>query len=125
VQTVFSPFRASAPQLEAIVDRNKAETLGVTVGQVFQALGSYIGSTYVGQINKFGRVFQVYVQSESQFRTTPSDIAGFKIKTPNGQMTPLGTLVQIQKVTGPPLITLYNLYPANVNRRAGTLAHSQ
>jgi hydrophobic/amphiphilic exporter-1 (mainly G- bacteria), HAE1 family len=112
VQTVFSPFRASAPQLEAIVDRNKAETLGVTVGQVFEALGSYIGSTYVGQINKFGRVFQVYVQSESQFRTTPGDIAGFKIKTPNGQMVPLGTLVQIQKVTGPPLITLYNLYPA-------------
>jgi hydrophobic/amphiphilic exporter-1 (mainly G- bacteria), HAE1 family len=112
VQTVFSPFRASAPQLEAIVDRNKAETLGVTVGQVFEALGSYIGSTYVGQINKFGRVFQVYVQSESQFRTTPGDIAGFKIKTPNGQMAPLGTLVQVQKVTGPSLITLYNLYPA-------------
>jgi HAE1 family hydrophobic/amphiphilic exporter-1 len=92
VQTVFSPFRASAPQLEAIVDRNKAETLGVTVGQVFQALGSYIGSTYVGQINKFGRVFQVYVQSEPQFRTTPGDIAEFKIKTPawNARSDPEG-----------------------------------
>jgi len=112
VQAVFSPFRASAPQLQATIDRNKAETLGVTVGQVFQALGSYIGSTYVGQINKFGRVFQVYVQSESQFRTNPGDIAGFKIKTPNGQMVPLGTLLQVQRVTGPSLITLYNLYPA-------------
>ena len=82
VQTVFSPFRASAPQLEAIVDRNKAETLGVTVGQVFQSLGSYIGSTYVGQINKFGRVFQVYVQSESQFRTTPATSPGSRSKRP-------------------------------------------
>ncbi len=112
VQTVFSPFRASAPQLQAIIDRNKAETLGVTVGQVFQALGSYIGSTYVGQINKFGRVFQVYVQSEAQFRESPGDIAGFKIKTPDGQMVPLGTLLQVKRVTGPSLITLYNLYPA-------------
>jgi HAE1 family hydrophobic/amphiphilic exporter-1 len=112
VQTVFSPFRASAPQLQAIIDRNKAETLGVTVGQVFEALGSYLGSTYVGQINKFGRVFQVYVQSESQFRTSPDDIAGFKIKTPDGQMVPLGTLLQVKRVAGPSLITLYNLYPA-------------
>ena len=80
VQTVFSPFRASAPQLEAIVDRNKAETLGVTVGQVFQSLGNYIGSTYVGQINKFGRVFQVYVQSELQFRTTPATSPGSRSK---------------------------------------------
>ncbi len=112
VQTVFSPFRASAPQLQATIDRNKAETLGVTVGQVFQALGSYIGSTYVGQINKFGRVFQVYVQSELQFRESPGDIAAFKIKTPDGQMAPLGTLLQVKRVTGPSLITLYNLYPA-------------
>jgi HAE1 family hydrophobic/amphiphilic exporter-1 len=112
VQTVFSPFRASAPQLQATIDRNKAETLGVTVGQAFQALGSYIGSTYVGQINKFGRVFQVYVQSESQFRDDPGDIAGFKIRTPDGQMVPLGTLLKVNRVTGPNLITLYNLYPA-------------
>jgi hydrophobic/amphiphilic exporter-1 (mainly G- bacteria), HAE1 family len=112
VQTVFSTFRATVPQLQVTVDRNKAETLGVTVGQVFQALESYIGSTYVGQFNKFGRVFQIYVQSESQFRTKTQEILGMKIKTPSGGMVPLGTLVDIKRVEGPSLITLYNLYPA-------------
>ena len=112
VQMIFSTFRASVPQLKAAVNRTKAETLGVTVGQVFQALESYLGSTYVGQINKFGHVFQVYVQSEAKFRTQPGDIAGYKIRTPNGGMVPLGTLVDLKRVEGPSLITLYNLYPA-------------
>ncbi|MGP0039675.1 MAG: efflux RND transporter permease subunit [Rhodomicrobium sp.] len=112
VQMVFGTFRASVPQVKAAVDRTKAETLGITVGQVFQALESYLGSTYVGQINKFGHVFQVYVQSQSQFRARPGDIAQYKIRTPNGGMVPLGTLVDLKKVEGPSLITLYNLYPA-------------
>ena len=53
------------------VDRNKAEKLGVTVGQVFSALEDYVGSSYVTQFNKFGQVFQVYVQAESRFRMRP------------------------------------------------------
>jgi HAE1 family hydrophobic/amphiphilic exporter-1 len=112
VQTVFTPFRASVPQLLATVDRTKAETLGVTVGQVFQALESYLGSSYVGQINKFGHVFQVYVQSQQQFRSQPGDIAQYRIRTPNGETVPLGTLVQLKTMEGPSVITLYNLYPA-------------
>ena len=117
VQTIFTPFRASVPQILATVDRTKAETLGVTVGQVFQALESYLGSTYVGQINKFGHVFQVYVQSQSQYRSQPRDIAQYKIRTPNGGMVPLGTLVQLRRTEGPSVITLYNLYPAaTINR---------
>ncbi len=112
VQTVFTPFRASVPQLLATVDRTKAETLGVTVGQVFQALESYLGSTYVGQINKFGHVFQIYVQSQQQFRSEPGDIDQYRIRTPNGGMAPLGTLVQLKRMAGPSVITLFNLYPA-------------
>jgi hydrophobic/amphiphilic exporter-1 (mainly G- bacteria), HAE1 family len=112
VQTILTPFRASVPQLLATVDRTKAETLGVTVGQVFEALESYLGSTYVGQINKFGHVFQVYVQSQTQFRAQPSDIVQYKIRTPNGGMVPLGSLVQLRRTVGPSVITLYNLYPA-------------
>jgi len=112
LQTIFTSFRASTPQLFLVIDRNKAETLGVTVGQVFSALESYLGSTYVTQLNKFGQVFQVYVQAESQFRLQPDDIRNLKIKTPAGQMVPLGTLLDIRNVSGPSLISLYNLYPS-------------
>jgi len=112
LQTIFTSFRATTPQLYLSVDRSKAETLGVTVGQVFSALESYLGSSYVTQFNKFGQVFQVYVQAESKFRVRPEDINNLKIKTQNGQMVPLGTLIDIKNVQGPSLITLYNLYPA-------------
>jgi HAE1 family hydrophobic/amphiphilic exporter-1 len=112
VQRVFTSFRATAPQIYLNVDRYKAEKLGVTVGQVFSVLEDYIGSSYVAQFNKFGQVFQVYVQAESRFRTRPSDLLDLKIKTPAGQMVPLGTLLEISNAQGPSLIGLYNLYPA-------------
>jgi hydrophobic/amphiphilic exporter-1 (mainly G- bacteria), HAE1 family len=112
VQRIFTTFNATSPQLYISVDRSKAEKLGVTVGQVFSALENYIGSNYVAQFNKFGQVFQVYVQAEASFRMQPTDLMNLKIKTPTDLMVPLGTLIDIKPVQGPPLITLYNLYPA-------------
>jgi hydrophobic/amphiphilic exporter-1 (mainly G- bacteria), HAE1 family len=112
LQTIFTSFRATTPQLYLTINRNKAETLGVTVGQVFTALENYVGSSYVTQFNKFGQVFQVYVQADAQFRLKPEDINNLKIKTQKGEMVPLGTLLDIKAVQGPALIGLYNLYPS-------------
>jgi multidrug efflux pump subunit AcrB len=67
-------FRASAPQLRVEVDRVKAQTLHVTLDQVFATLSTYLGSAYVTQLNKFGRVFQVYAQADAPFRLRPRDI---------------------------------------------------
>ncbi len=109
---VSTPFRAGSPQLQVDVNRIKAETLGVTVGQVFTTISSYVGSTYVTQINKFGNVFQVYVQADAGSRVTPADLMNLKVRTPQGNMIPLGTLVDVKQMQGPPLISLYNLYPS-------------
>src|SRR6266702_2301330 len=68
LQRVQSPFRATVTQFDVEIDRVKTQTLQVTTDQVFSALGSYLGSSYVNQFNKFGRVFQVYTQADSQFR---------------------------------------------------------
>ncbi|HSI40296.1 MAG TPA: efflux RND transporter permease subunit, partial [Xanthobacteraceae bacterium] len=104
-------FRANSPQFQVNVNRIKAETLGVTVGQVFSTISAYLGSTYVTQINKFGNVFQVYAQADAGYRVTAEDLANLKIRTPQGEMVPVGTLVDIEPMQGPPLISLYNLYP--------------
>ena len=112
LEMVLTSFRATTPQLYITVNRTKAEQLGVTVGQVFTALSNYVGSSYVTQFNRFGQVFQVYVQADASARLQPDDITRLKIKTPDNQMVPLGTLIDIKKVQGPSLITLYNLYPA-------------
>ncbi|UIY41469.1 efflux RND transporter permease subunit [Methylobacterium radiotolerans] len=104
-------FRAGVPQIAIAVDRVKAEALGVTVGQVFSTLSSYVGSSYVTQFNKFGRTFQVYVQAAPDYRLRPEDVENLKVRAGNGVMVPLGTVVEIRTVQGPSLISLYNLYP--------------
>ncbi len=112
LQRLSTSFRSNVPQLEVVVDRIKAETLGVTVGQVFSALSGYVGSSYVTQFNKFGRTFQVYAQASPQFRVSPDDIRNLEVKAGDGTMVPLGTVVDIRPMQGPSLISLYNLYPS-------------
>jgi HAE1 family hydrophobic/amphiphilic exporter-1 len=112
IQRVMAPFRSRAPQYVIAVDRVKTETLGLTVDQVFSALTGYLGSSYVDQFNLFGRTFQIYVQGDSQFRLRLEDVRNLTVRNKDGNMIPLGTLVSIAPAVGPPLISLYNLYPS-------------
>ncbi|RWN51587.1 multidrug efflux RND transporter permease subunit [Mesorhizobium sp.] len=112
IQRVSAPFRANVPQYTVEIDREKVQTLGLTTDQVFQTLAGYLGSTYVSQFNKFGRVFQIYVQGDAQFRLTPENIARLSVRNQSGDMIPLGTLLTVTPSVGPSLISLYNLYPS-------------
>jgi len=116
LQRLNTSFRANVPQLEVVVDRVKAETLNVSVGDVFNVLAGYIGSAYVNQFNKFGRTYQVYVQADAKFRLEQRDIENLWVRSKDNKMVPLGTLVQIKHDVGPSLVSLYNLYPtATIN----------
>jgi hydrophobic/amphiphilic exporter-1 (mainly G- bacteria), HAE1 family len=112
LQRLSTSFRASAPQFRVTVDRIKAETLGITTGNVFAALATYVGSDYAAQFTKFGHVFQVYTQALPDYRATANDIRNLKVRAGNGTMTPIGTVAEIKAVQGPLLISLYNLYPS-------------
>ncbi|SFK75297.1 efflux RND transporter permease subunit [Methylocapsa palsarum] len=105
-------FSASAPQLDVTFDRVKTETLGVPLGSALDALSSYMGSSYVGQFNRFGRVFQIYVQAEASARVNEESLKTLQVRNNSGDMVPFGTLANIKTVAGPPLISLFNLYPA-------------
>jgi HAE1 family hydrophobic/amphiphilic exporter-1 len=109
---IMSPFRAGAPQLHVDIDRTKAETLGIQLGDVFQALQTYLGSTYVNQFNRFGHTFQVYAQADHQYRVTPDEISRLYVRNASGDMVPIGTMTKVSYRTGPSLISLYNLRPA-------------
>jgi HAE1 family hydrophobic/amphiphilic exporter-1 len=112
LQRVQSPFRAAVPQYNVEIDRIKTNTLHVTTDEVFSALSSYLGSSFVNQFNKFGRVFQVYTQADPQFRLTARDIENMQVRNQNGDMIPIGTVAKITPAVGPSLISLYNLYPS-------------
>jgi len=113
LQRVATNFRATVPQMKIDVDRAKAETLQVSLDDVFSSLSAYLGSSYVDQFNKFGRTFQVYVQADSQYRTRPEDIRLLTVRNKQGKMIPLGSLVTITPVAGPSLLSLYNLFPSS------------
>jgi HAE1 family hydrophobic/amphiphilic exporter-1 len=112
LQRVQSSFRSTVPQIDISVDRVKVETLHLTVDQVFSALAGYLGSSYVTQFNKFGRVFQIYVQADASFRLRVRDIENLNVRNSLGQMIPLGTAIKIGPAVGPSLVSLYNLYPS-------------
>ncbi len=113
LQRVSTSFRAVAPQLRINVDRVKVQTLHISIDQVFSTLATYLGSDYVAQFNKFGRVFQVYAQADARFRLRPRDIDNLSVRNQQGDMIPLGTMISIEPVVGTALISLYNLYPSS------------
>ena len=121
LQKLMTSFRASVPQIAAPINRTKAETLDVALGDAFDTLQTYLGSTYVNLFSKFGQVFQVYVQAVASSRMTLEDVRNFYVRNNSGQMVPLGTLTDINLDVGPAVISLYNLYPSSsVNGMSGT-----
>ncbi|HZY52923.1 MAG TPA: efflux RND transporter permease subunit, partial [Reyranella sp.] len=82
----FTTFRAGAPHIELEVDRSKAESLNVSVGDVFSTLSAYVGSTYVNRFNKFGQSLQVYVQADSQYRARPEDLLLLNVRSSDNKM---------------------------------------
>ncbi len=98
--------------LHADIDRVKAESLNVSVGDVFSTFQNYLGSYYVNQFNKFGRTYQVYVQADTQYRQDTTDINYLYTRNMEKKMVPVRTLTGLSMTTGPSIITLYNLYPA-------------
>jgi HAE1 family hydrophobic/amphiphilic exporter-1 len=105
-------FRADVPQYDVVIDRVKAESLHVNVGDVFSTISSYVGSTFINQFNEFGLTFQVYAQADSKFRLNIDQLNNLYVKSQDGLMIPVGTLVKIKPAVGPSLISLYNLYPS-------------
>ncbi|HEY3936677.1 MAG TPA: multidrug efflux RND transporter permease subunit [Bryobacteraceae bacterium] len=112
LQNVISTFRDSSPQYRVDVDRDKAETLGIPITDVYNALQTFLGGLYVNDFNRFGRTWRVYLEAEQQFRRQPSDINRFYVRTTQGDMVPLSTLVKITPVVGPEVIYRYNRYRA-------------
>ncbi|WP_427977974.1 efflux RND transporter permease subunit [Agarivorans sp.] len=108
----FSTYRADVPQLFVDVDRQKAKVQGVQLNSIFTTLQTMLGSMYVNDFNRFGKVFRVNMQAESEFRDSEQDIARFYIRNKFDEMVPLNTLVSVEPKLGPEYINQFNLYGA-------------
>ena len=112
VSQVFSLFNTGSPRIEAEVDRDRAQLLGVQPSQVYQALGTYLGSTYVNDFNLLGRTFRVTAQAEASARDDLADVGRLQVRSSTGQMVPLSAVATFRYGSGPVQVTRYNNYPA-------------
>ena len=110
VNTFYHP---TIPQLLIEVDREKALSLGVPIGDVFDALKSMLGALYVNDFNKFGRTYRVQIQAENTYRSRPEDLGSIYVRSAtSGSMIPLKTLLQIRPVVGPDQLDRFNGFVA-------------
>ncbi len=107
---VSSSWKADVPQLKLEVDRDRAQLLGVQPTAIFDTMGSYLGSRYVNDFTQVGRVYQVMMQADEEFRNDPDDIGKLYAQNTAGEMVPLSALVDVTDTLGPETITRYNLF---------------
>ncbi len=109
---VNSTFNPASRQLSVKVDREKAETLGAPIADVYGSLQSLFGSLYVSQYNRYGRVWQVVLQAEPEFRSSPEDLRNIFVRGRSGEMVPLDAVTTARFTMGPDLIPRFNGFPA-------------
>src|SRR5262249_44256776 len=111
VRNVFTTFSTTTPQLYVDVDRVKAQMLKVPVGAVFDAMSVYLGSSYVNDFNMFGRTWRGVAQAYSDFRRDADNITRLRVRSADGAMVPLGSIVTFREIAGPDRVPRYNLFP--------------
>lgn len=111
---VFSTYAADTPQIYLDIDRDKAQVLGVSISDIFNALESTLGSYYVNDFNIFGRTWQVNLQAEIPFRKRIDDIYRIYVRNSHGSMVPMRALADAKLVQGPQTVVRYNGYRAAI-----------
>lgn len=121
LEPLNTSFKISYPQLYVDLDRTKAKTLGIAISDIFNVLQSQLGSVYVNDFNKYGRVYRVMIQADPSARNQITDISKLYVRAKDNNMVPLSSLVQIKEIRSPQLLQHYNLYRAvEIN---GSAAH--
>jgi multidrug efflux pump subunit AcrB len=109
---LFNGLRAQTPQLFAEVDRTKAKTMNVALTDVFDTLQVYLGGYYVNDFNRFGRTWQVNIQADAAFRIDAEAVKNLRVRNGDGDMVPLGSVVDLRDTQGPLTVNRYNMFPA-------------
>jgi hydrophobe/amphiphile efflux-1 (HAE1) family protein len=108
LSAVFTTFAASTPQLHLNIDREKVQTLGVNISDVFNTLQSVLGSAYVNDFNLFGRTWQVTIQGEATDRNQIADIFRINVRNAAGDMVPLQAFADARVILGPQSVIRFN-----------------
>lgn len=110
LSNVNTTFQANVPQYILDIDYAKALAQDVDLQELYSTLSSMLGTYYVNDFNKYGRVFKVQIQAESRFRDKATDLEGIYVKNRNGVQVPVLSIVKLRQAVGTASITRYNQY---------------
>jgi hydrophobe/amphiphile efflux-1 (HAE1) family protein len=99
-------------QFRVDLDRAKSKALGVPISEVFESLQTLLGSVYVNNFNKFGRIYQVIVQALPEFREKIENVGDMYVRSSHVGMVPLKSLLTIETAKGSNLMSRFNDFPA-------------
>ncbi|GJG97161.1 efflux RND transporter permease subunit [Cupriavidus pauculus] len=107
-----STIQSASRQMRVEVDKEKAETMGVPISDVYGTLQTQFGSLYISQFSQYSRVWQVILQAEPQYRGTPNDLEYLYVRGRDDKMVPVSGLLLNRYASGPDLLSRFNNFPA-------------
>jgi hydrophobic/amphiphilic exporter-1 (mainly G- bacteria), HAE1 family len=110
IGSAYTFFNARTPSYKLDVDREKAKQLNVNVAGVYSTLSTLLGSSYVNDINLYGRNFRVMAQADSTYRSSLSELNRYYVRNGSGSMVPLSSLITTTLTESPATISHYNIY---------------
>ncbi|UCE70303.1 MAG: efflux RND transporter permease subunit [Flavobacteriaceae bacterium] len=110
IGSAFTTFQSTVPQRYMDIDKEKALKLGISLNDLYQTIGAFMGGAYVNDFTRFGRLYKTYIQAESEYRVNESQIENFYIKNKDGDMVPLSTVATLKPIAGPDYTTRFNLF---------------
>lgn len=110
IGNAYTTFQATVPQRYMDIDKQKALKLGVSLEDLYNTIGAFMGGSYVNDFTRFGRLYKTYVQAEPQYRVSEKDIGNYFVRNRHGEMVPLATMITIKDVSGPSFTNRFNMY---------------
>ncbi len=108
LQNVDTDLRFNKPQLSVSFDRDRAEDMGVSVGEIAATLQVLLGGNRVNTFTRDNKLYDVVVQLSPEERATPSDLSGLYVRGKNGQLVQLSALVHPSEGVGPRQLNHYD-----------------
>ena len=110
VQTAYTTFDTRFPQYLVEVDAARCKRMGVSPSDVLSVMSGYIGGNYVSNLNRFSKLYRVYIQADKDFRLDKDALNNMFVRTEDGDMAPIGQFLTLTKAYGPETLTRFNLY---------------
>ena len=122
---VSTQFNSQVPEIEYVIDRDRAKSLGIPISDIFSSLQTFLGGTYINDFNLFGRTYRVTAEAEGKDRSVPEAVNSLYVRTQAGDMVPLSSLVEVRPSHGPSYIERYNVLRAVTVNGSPAAGYSQ